>query len=287
MSLFHPQIMEPYATYDEDTINVAPPSEISIFSKEYVNKPWHTPGGSRYYMTEGNNSPYYQDVITHRGHSHETKYVSDVLAGNDGYIPMIDGVNDRGEYVGSSRLTSSVSGKKEGFWYDMNRLEDGGLYSGGLDKELEDMINKENNWRNEIIRNNVRTRGWGKTSLGSDGLPVRGPAAGLNDSERKSFNRLAKWEASTIPLTEEGFGNNRALVYWNEKDYPIVTSNGLDLSKSFPQDGHTYSNIHKTALTRKLWGEFDTLKLDDPFLKAIARERKFTPRTSSSHIEKK
>lgn len=249
ISLFLPQIMEPYVTYDRNTINFDP----SIVGKDYVDKQWYTPGGSLYYRTDGKILQHHQDVIDHRGHSKETKYVSDVLAGNDGHIPMIDEDDTGNEYVGPSNHTPSVSEKKEGFWYDMNRLEDADWYSGKLDAEFNNMVDKENGWRNELIKTNVKKRGWGKNPLGTD----------------------------RIPLTVESFGNHRAPEGWNEVDYPIVTSNGLNMTPSFPQDGQTHGNIHKTMLIRKLWGEFDMLKQDDIFTKKI------TPRTSFSHIEKK
>lgn len=37
-------------------------------------------------------------------------------------------------------------------------------------------------------------------------------------------------------LEPEYFGNNRSALEWNEKDYPMKTTNGLDLTPLFPQD---------------------------------------------------
>jgi hypothetical protein len=37
-------------------------------------------------------------------------------------------------------------------------------------------------------------------------------------------------------LGPEYFGNNRSALEWNEKDYPMKTTNGLNLTSLFPQD---------------------------------------------------
>lgn len=37
-------------------------------------------------------------------------------------------------------------------------------------------------------------------------------------------------------LMPEYFGNNRSALGWNEKEYPMKTTNGLDLTPLFPQD---------------------------------------------------
>lgn len=283
ISLFHHQIMEPYVTYDGKVIKVGPSASPSVVgSKDYANKSWHTPGGARYYRAGGKLLPHHQDVIDHRGHSQETKYVSDVLAGNDGKIPLIEEDDVGNEYVGPSyHIPSAPSAvkSKEGFWYDMNRLEDAGWYSGKLDSEFKGMLNSENEWRNNLIKSNVKKRGWKHA-------PGTGPNA-LSPSERKSFDRLSTWGSSTIPMAEEGFGNHRAPEDWNVVDYPIVTSNGLNMTPSFPQDGSLMNSMYKHPNVRKLWGEFDMLKPDDPIVKAMEEERKTKARTTVSHAKKK
>ena len=42
----------------------------------------------------------------------------------------------------------------------------------------------------------------------------------------------------------EYFGNNRASLEWNEADYPMKTTNGLDLTPLFPQDSLFKENLY-------------------------------------------
>jgi hypothetical protein len=51
-----------------------------------------------------------------------------------------------------------------------------------------------------------------------------------------NLKTMKKIRRGNQQLPVEGFGSNRAPTDWNEKDYPIVTSNGLNLSSSFPQE---------------------------------------------------
>ena len=267
ISLFHPQIMEPYVTRGGNIIEVG--------SKDYASKPWHTPGGARYYKKSGQSLQYHQDIIEHRGHLRDTKYVSDVLAGNDGKIPLIDEDDVGNEYPSPSYHQPNDVKNKEGFWYDMNRLDDSGWYSGKLDDEFSIMLKEENNWRNNLIKSNTK-RNISKKTKGS-----------LSLSEQKLLNRLSQWDSSMVPLTEEGFGNHRAPEDWNEVDYPIVTSNGLNMTQSFPQSENKVGSIYKHPNIMKLWGEFDMLKPDDPIINAMETEQKTTSRTTVSHSEKK
>lgn len=221
ISLFHPQIMEPL----DDEVSVAKDkSPYIVGSRGYVDKPWHNAGGARYYFGGGRSIKHHQDVIDYRGHKEDTKFVSDVLAGNTGIVPLVPMFKTE---EGFSNASTTQLEKKENFWYDMNRLEDAGWYSGKLDSELKDMLDQEKKWHKDLVRKNVKVRGWGRGTSRHD-------PGGLSASERKSFARLAKWEKETIPLVE-GFGNNRAPSDWNEVDYPIVTSNGINMTPNFPQ----------------------------------------------------
>jgi hypothetical protein len=278
ISLFHPQIMDPYITYDGKVIKARPFASHSIVgSKDYASKSWHTPSGARYYREGCKILPHNQDVIDHRGQLQDTKYVSDVLAGNDGQIPLIED-NGGNEYVGPSYHQPKSVENKEGFWYDMNRLEDKSWYSGKLDDEFKGMINNENDWRNNLIKSNIKRRRWKHTQ-------GKGPGS-LSLSEQKSVNRLSQKDSSTIPLIEEGFGNHRAPEDWNEVDYPIVTSNGLNMTPSFPQNGSLLNSMYKHTNIRKLWGEFDMLKPEDPIVNAMEAKQKMKSRTTVSHSKK-
>jgi hypothetical protein len=210
ISLFHPQIMDPYVTYTHTA---------TLISKR--------------------NSIPHQNVIDYRGHTHDTVYVTDIMAGNGGIIPPID-EDDTGNEC--SNHIQVVPENREGFWYDMNRLDDSNWYSGKLDNQFKSMLDKENHQRNNLIKSNIK-----------------------NSSSR-----------STI----EGFGNHRAPEYWNEKDYPILTSNGLDLTSSFPQDGGTGSNIYKSSNVKRLWGLFD-----DPIQRSDMEEN-LKSSTVIDHTEK-
>ena len=211
ISLFNPQIMEPY-----ESINVEDQPPDIVGAKGYVDKPWHTAGGATYYMDGGKNIKYHQDIIDYRGHSHDTKYVSDVLAGNDGLVPEIP------QYK---------TDRKEHFWYDMNRLEDSGWHSGQLDSELTNMTSSEKKWRDDLYRAKLLK---------------------LSSMQKKGDDM----ENNNPPV--EGFGNHRAPENWNESDYPMVTTNGIDMSNRFPQQG----KLHKIdpVIYSRLWGELDTLK---------------------------
>jgi hypothetical protein len=44
--------------------------------------------------------------------------------------------------------------------------------------------------------------------------------------------------------------------------------------------------MYKHPNVRKLWGEFDMLKPDDPIVNAMAAERKTKSRTAVSHSKK-
>lgn len=109
---------------------------------------------------------------------------------------------------------------KENFWYDMNRLEDTGWESKTLDKEFKDMLYQENQWHKNLIRK----------------------------------KQLASKKSTNFHQPIEGFGNNRAPNYWNEVDYPIVTSNGLNMTPRFPQNA-TVPKISPIMLG-KLWGDY-------------------------------
>ena len=63
----------------------------------------------------------------------------------------------------------------------------------------------------------------------------------------------------TINVVDESddvelFGINRSAKEWSINDSPIITSNGLDMSSSFQQDGID-DDIRNQLLTTKLWGD--------------------------------
>jgi hypothetical protein len=210
ISLFHPQIMEPYVPY------------------------------LRSYMTWGDvSNVFHQNVIDHRGHARYTEYMSDVMFGKKRIIPPINEDNGGNEDMGPSHTTPVLV--QEGFWGNMNRLEDSSWYPGKLDHQFKSMLDDEKHRHINLIKSNVKHR---------------------------------------LHTVSEGFGSNRAPEYWNKKDYPIVTSNGLNLTPSFPQDGVVGSNIHKSSIIKKLWGHYD-----DPIKREV--EEKMTSRTLVDHKEKR
>jgi hypothetical protein len=259
---------------------------IVVGSKNYVSKPWHTAGGARYFRAGGVIPPHGQNIADYRGRPQMTKYVANVLAGLDGKIPRMEG-NAAGcdadeEYDGPSYFVTNglMGGVKEGFWYNMNRLEDSNWYSGKLDDEFKAMLNNENKERDNLIKSNIDSKIW-KRVPGS----VKAPT-GLLQSSQNYSDRLGNWYSNNVPMKSEGFGNNRSHEYWNEKDYPMVTTNDIDVTKLFPQSGSAMDSMYKWPMTRKLWGEYDRLRPDNPIINARNKEIESSSGSISSHIEK-
>lgn len=180
--LFDPRLLSGFSGDGTGEVGLSEVGSNVVGSKNYVSEPWHIPGGSRFYRVGGKRVPQFQDIIDYRGQT-DTKHVSDVLAGYDGNIPIIDDTRDE---HGQSQFYKPLELAKttENFWYDMNRLE---------------------------------------------------------DSRR------------------ENFGNNRSRPYWNKKDYPIVTTNNINMDGAFPQSGNTLNNMYLDREVLQLWGEFDML----------------------------
>ena len=155
ISLFNPQIMESYTTY-------------IVGSEDYTSKPWYNAGGARYFLDGGKNITHHQDMIDYRGQPLGTKFVSGVLAGNDGQIPIIDSENIDNEHPNISYHTmQNRPDKKEGFWYDMNRLDDDSQWNGEeLDPGFKHMLDNEEEWRKG-------ESDW-ILSLRSNSCPIRG-----------------------------------------------------------------------------------------------------------------
>lgn len=260
ISLFSLQIMESYTTY-------------VVGSEEYVSKPWYTAGGAQYYMGGGKNITHHQNVIDYMGQPSGTKFVSGVLAGNDGKIPIIDNENIDDEHPNSSYHTKIQNhpDEKEVFWYDMNRLEDDSQWNREeLDPEVKHILDNEEEWRTGLIEKKISANIYNiqdvekSVSRTVTDPRVVSPEEVMEPIKKKVIggvhntqivNRVVK--DPRLAPTEEGFGNNRAPSDWNVKDYPIVTSNGLNLTPSFPQDAVVDVNMFKTITTERLWGGYD------------------------------
>jgi hypothetical protein len=76
--------------------------------------------------------------------------------------------------------------------------------------------------------------------------------------------------------------SNRATTYWNEKDYPIVTSNGLDMTSSFPQDGDIYVGVQKLDIPKMLTGQ-DITPIYNTHSEEMAQEAKMDSNTMVDH----
>lgn len=218
-------------------------------SDNYINMSLDTLSSPRYYTGAGKNISHNQDVINHRGYSQDTKYISDVLAGNDGYIPIIREDNIGNEYTGAPHDISSSS-DREGFWYDTNKLDDSEWHPKSMDKEFQDILNNENNKRDILI-------------------------------EYKKKDRMYNMSAENNNISTEGFGTNRAPVYWNEKDYPIVTSNGFNMDAVFQQ-----GNTDKQRVVHVSTTNFDLRGLDTHIVDAMYNEADIISRTTESHAVK-
>jgi hypothetical protein len=192
-----------------------------VGSDKYSNKPWHTPGGAVYYKYDKPTS-YEQNVIDYRGHSQDTEYVSDILAGGEGPPTQLNTV------------------KKDGFSYDINRLKGSGWYSKELDKEAKSTLSDSNN----SIKSGV-------------------------GNAHMSTNSVDEF-------------SNRATTYWNENDYPIVTSNGLDMTASFPQDGDPHVGIKTLDIPKMLTGQ-DIKSLYNTHSEEMEREAKMDSNSMFDH----
>jgi hypothetical protein len=124
------------------------------------------------------------------------------------HVSVLDGgdtvpiIDDGAEY--------KAPGSKGGFWYDMNRL-DGSGKGVGLGDQHNALITAEKQFMASVVHESTK------------------------HSDR---NGLTARDSTSIPV--ESFGQNRAPSNWNERDYPIVTSNGLDLTDKFPQIARTH-----------------------------------------------
>lgn len=270
MFYIHYQNMETFATFDGIHIDGGSTTDVEVVG-ESVYKPWHRPGGVRYYMADRFQHPRHQNVMDYRGKPKSTKYVANVLS-NNGHIPILDDDYVEDEY-------NSPSYHIEGFSYDMNRNQ----YVDKLDRDFAKTLSDEKKWRDDVAESNVSK--FNKPTGNSNSLYFKILPDGLNRAEKKVMTQLTAWDAETVQV--EGFGTNRSSELWNEKDYPIVTSNGLDLTSSFPQSGGTYGELQNKPLISKVWGDFDMLKPDDRFRQeAIDSGKHLASRTSPTHIKK-
>jgi hypothetical protein len=224
--------------------------------------------------------------------SHNEKehgFTRNILAGYDGHIPILDGDELwAGNEVGEAM--NKPSEQVEGFWYDMNNIEKGKVKDKELNKEFESIQKEEKEFRQGLIGANVRRRAEEENPDPSDRtlqtkVPVKyvrgmymighNPIKPvMKGSNQRVLDRLAEWDTTNIPVKSrkelgdtrpelvvkrEGFGQNRATTYWNEVDYPIVTTQGIDLTEDFPQDGNP-SGVHKDISVKSMWGKTDSLR---------------------------
>lgn len=166
-------------------------------NKKAVTRPWHTAGGALYFTKSRSPTSIHQDIMDGQASVvNTTSYVSDVLAGNDGTVPII-----------------------EPFWYDINRLEDTAILTNTLDNDYNKMIKKEKRfYEDAALSREKRNRGI---------------------ITRKNMTELKKLSSpkNKKTKTKESFGN-RSPYYWNEKEYPIVTTNNVNMNSIFPQISH-------------------------------------------------
>lgn len=105
-------------------------------------------------------------------------------------------------------LISSISGPGEHYWYHKNNLSDRDTTICS-DKQHEDYVLGEKQFLSNIIKHNTKHQ-------------IKTPV------ENNTLDYLTQ---SSSML--DGFGQNRAPVYWNKTEYPIVTTNGYNMNDVF------------------------------------------------------
>jgi hypothetical protein len=253
-------------------------SGVMVGAPGYEDKPWHTAGGARYYMSAKgteNMQDVQRDVLAVRplGGAPSTDNIIDdsgKVPFDDGYF-SVDGFSSGGFSSGGNSSGGNSSGGtekyqtegsnvrqgmsmpslhgqssshtkpedgniKEGFWYDMNRIDEPPSYRDPLTDKYEqlaaDELEELTKWgvanTPKMFRNAIPASAWGVQGVNID--------------------------------KKEGFGNNRSAAHWDEKNYPMVTSNNLDITDSFPQSADW--KVKNITVLNKIWGEVDPVVLE-------------------------
>ena len=97
-----------------------------------------------------------------------------------------------------------------------------------------------------------------KVMDGMNMLEDAGWYSGTLDKEFKGMVSTEKqWTEPTggtsKPHLAENFGSNRAPEYWNETDYPIISSGGINMTPEFPQVPAPQMDVDD--LLHAMWGE--------------------------------
>lgn len=202
---------------------------VLVGSKGYEDQPWHTPGGAIYSMSGGKPFPQYGDMMDAPA---DGLYINDVDY-REGTVPILDSDPSDGHRgrtttrdalptdalpTDAQAAAQAATPAVEHFWYDMNTLGDGS----DISKEYDDLVSAETKYQRDFHRQHPP----------------------LTTAQKAAVVQAA--------ATVEGFSHNRAPVGWNETDYPVVTSNGLDLTPLFPQSA-TIPPIGYDVLAT-LWG---------------------------------
>jgi hypothetical protein len=163
-------------------------------------------------------------------------------------------------------------GTQENF-YDMNNIEKNpNIQKIDADFKRQMMLEKK------FVADTVK-------GIDTKGISSSNNTQRLTSSEQLSIARLRglepreeqnSFEKPTNKKVKESFGTNRSALEW-DSNTAIVTSNGLDLTQWFPQDGDLSFKIHQDSNINAMWG-VDKIK-NGELNSAIDR-------TTPSHIKK-
>jgi hypothetical protein len=139
------------------------------------------------------------------------------------------------------------------FWNNMNKLDDYNWYSGKMDYEFENMLTKEEDWRNNLIKNNGK----------------------------KNNIFISNNETPVIKKNS----NHKQPQYSNKKDYNMKTYNGINMGELFIKNRDEREGIYNSFMVKKIWKDIDINAMNDSKL-FIDNEYKLESRTKPDHIEK-
>ena len=150
-------------------------------------------------------------------------------AGDDNYKDDMStkyvSLNMDNQYSSDNGKVPITADVKEG-WYDMNRLGDH-WKSNCLESKLNDIMHEEQQWQSLVHESELV-----KTMM-------------LN-----KMTRDKKMLSNKNNNVKDSFGGRSALE-WNEIDYPIITSNGLDMTNLFPQGVGDPAEVDYNKLSRE------------------------------------